>query len=104
MSVGDKPDIEPAATDFTVNGKPLDEYFHKRRLHRPVLRGELLQILGLYVDKKSFADAMEVLRHGMRDMVRKEVQAEMGAFMLNLRAEGESKSEGGIVLPPGVTE
>jgi len=103
VSVGDegaKPEEKTLGQTFTIGGKTLDDYFDQRHRHSKITRGEMSELISLFVDKHTMAKALDVMRFYMRDTIRKEVEEEMGAFMLRLKGEPET-TEGGIILPSG---
>ena len=98
---------------MTVNGKlrqpkigkqPLDRYLAPESEHMTVTRAELRDILGIFIDKASFAQAMDSLDANIKLAIQGCVLEELGNLMM-VEAEGESPmTPGGIILPPDAGE
>ena len=78
--------------------KPIDlkEYFSPENQFLYVRRADLQQILSYFADKGTLAGAFEAMEEDIAAAIRKEVQAEMGQFMLSMR-QAEEADDGRII-------
>jgi len=87
---------------ITIDGKSMEEYFKKRNHWKPVTRAELVDILEIFIDKATFAHAMDTLDGNIKIAIRGAVLEQMANLMVaEPEPEGGPVSEGGIHLMPG---
>ena len=85
-----------------IDGKSMEEYFHRRNHWKPVTRRELVDILNIFIDKASFATAMNALDQNIKTAIQGAVLHELGNLMVAEQPQDGELSEGGIHLPPGM--
>ena len=85
-----------------IDGKPMDEYFHRRHAWKPVTRREIVDILEIFIDKATFAQAMNALDENIKRAIQGAVLQELSSLMVaEQEPEGGPVSDGGIHLMPG---
>ena len=88
---------------FRVGRQTLDEYFGAKSKRKPVTRGELATVLGLYADKGVIHQAMQSLEHNLRTAFRRIIAEQVAEEVEGALAEKEKVVEtpAGIILPGG---
>lgn len=87
------------AKTVEINGLPMSQYFHKRNAWKPVTRREIVDILEIFIDKATFAEAMNALDANIKRAIQGAVLEQMAGMLV---AEQEQTTVGGIHLPPGM--
>ncbi len=87
-----KPDIAPQTEriDIMIGGLTMEEYFSEK--DPKVRRGELADAFVMFIDKATFAEAMNVLNTNLLAAIEGAVTAEVQRLLL-----GEEQSEAGII-------
>lgn len=90
----------PEPVTILIGGVPLEQYFEQKSAK--VRRGELADSFAMFIDKATFAEAMNVLDANLKLAIQGAVDEAIEKQMAFLReAVGMETSEGGIVLPHG---
>lgn len=87
-----QPDPPPERIEIMIGKRTMEEYFAKGDKQLYVRRGEMADAFVMFIDKATFAEAMDVLNVNLLNAIQGAVAAEVSKLLL-----GEEESEAGII-------